>query len=51
MISDESSPQEFEEIDVDTEANSYFEKVYHEKVPVQDVVNMLQQFYQCPPNS
>lgn len=51
MISDESSPLEFEEIDVDTEANSYFEKVYHEKVPVQDVVNMLQQFYQCPPNS
>jgi hypothetical protein len=50
-ISIESSPQEFKEIDVDKEANLYFEKVYHEKVPVQNVVSMLQQFNRAPPNS
>lgn len=51
MISIEPSPQEFKEIDVDKQANLYFERVYHEKVPVQTVVNMLQQFNRSPPNS
>lgn len=51
MTSIESSPQEFKEIDVDKEANLYFERVYHGKVPVQNVVNMLQQFNQSPSNS
>jgi len=51
MISIDPSPQEFKEIDVDKEANLYFERVYHEKVPVQTVVNMLQQFNRSPPNS
>lgn len=47
----ESSLQEFKEIDVDKEANLYFERVYRGEVPVQNVVNMLQQFNQAPPNS
>lgn len=48
LASIEASPQEN---DVDKEANSYFERVYRGEVPVQTVVNMLQQFNQSPPNS
>ena len=51
MSSIESSPQEFKENDVDKEANLYFERVYCGEVPVQNVVNMLQQFNQAPSNS
>ncbi|KAG0558987.1 hypothetical protein KC19_10G070300 [Ceratodon purpureus] len=47
----EPSLQEFKEIDVDKAANLYFERVYRGEVPVQTVVNMLQQFNQSPANS
>lgn len=51
MTHNEPSLQEFKDIDVDKEANLYFERVYRGEVPVQSVVNMLQQFNQSPSNS
>ena len=47
----EPSLQELKDIDVDKEANLYFERVYRGEVPVQNVVNMLQQFNQSPSDS
>lgn len=43
--------QELDEVDVDEEANQYFERVYHQEVPVQTVVKMLQEFNQSPADS
>lgn len=47
----ELPPQELSEVDVDDEANRYFERVYRQEVPVQTVVKMLQDFNQSPPDS
>lgn len=43
--------QELNEVDVDEEANRYFERVYCQEVPVQTVVKMLQEFNQAPADS
>lgn len=43
--------QELNEVDVDEEANRYFERVYSQEVPVQTVVKMLQEFNQAPADS
>lgn len=43
--------QELNEVDVDEEANRYFERVYCQEVPVQTVVKMLQKFNQSPADS